>query len=484
MNCYLLVIDQGTSSCRTLAFNKKGQVLAKSQIEIEIETPQSSWVEQNAQALYDTQIKTIKNCVEQCSGISNCAGVSITNQRETIVAWHKITGAPLGPAIVWQDKRTLEFCNELTKSENEIKNLSGLPNDPYFSASKMKWFLENNTEVQKAYKNDELCIGTIDSWLIYRLSKGKRFVTDPTNASRTQLYNIEKGNWDSKLLDLFGIDPIVLAEVIDNDQVMATCEIESLKGLPILTSMGDQQAALFGHNALDVGEGKCTFGTGCFALSYQGHSFLPPKSKLMHTVAFKIDQEIHYAYEGNVMVAGAAIQFLRDNLGIIDSASQSEEVANQVSDSGGVVFVPALAGLGAPHWEPSVRGSLWGLSRGTNKSHIVRAALEGVAFSARELIEVLEMPGAVQIDGGMVENKLFCQILSDLLQAEVKVASSAELTARGVFGMSGIILGWWSLKEWQSNRIQYETYTPKLSTEVRGKMLDSWNQAIKQSMDW
>ncbi len=483
MSSFILSLDQGTSSCRTLAFNRQGKILAQAQKALPLQFPQPGWVEQDAEQLFKYQLQTAVQVFKNLNG-HKCAGIAIANQRETVVAWDRITGKALAPAIVWQDRRTTHFCKSLKNDAAEILQKTGLVIDPYFSASKMTWLLHHAPEVIQARRAGRLCLGTIDAWLVFKLTEGKSFSTDSTNACRTQLYGIQEGLWDLDLLERFGLTEDLLPEIHANNKIRGHIAGGALKGLPILTTLGDQQASLFGHATLTRGQGKATFGTGCFALSYQGTKVKAPYEGLLTSVAFELDRTPHFCWEGSVLVAGSALQFLRDNLGMLKTSAESETLARSVKHTGGVVFVPALAGLGAPQWDAQARGTLVGLDRGTTKAHIARATLEGVAFQARELIDLLGFGGSAMLDGGMSANGFFCEFLASLLQKPVHRAVDAEQTARGAFGMAGITLDWWDLSAWKRKRPDYEKIEPTLSRQECREKIKRWQSAVERSRGW
>jgi glycerol kinase len=429
----ILAIDQGTTSTRALVFNPAGDIVAKSQKELPLITPQSGWVEQDANQIW-ADVQSVCNDVLTQIPIDDVIGIAITNQRETSVLWDKDTGEPAYNAIVWQDRRTAEFCETLKDDEGDIQARTGLLADPYFSATKIKWILDHVDDASN------LIFGTIDSYLLWKLTEGRVHATDISNAARTLLFNIHDQKWDNVQCDRIGVPMDILPTVRDNCAEFGVTELFE-KPLPILAMAGDQQAATFGQTCFEKGQVKSTYGTGCFALMNTGNSAVISKNRLLSTIAWRINGETTYALEGSIFVAGAAIQFLRDNLGFFDDSSESEALALSVTDSDGVIFVPAFTGLGAPYWNPNARASITGMSRGTTKAHITRAALEAQAFQTRDLLESMQKDvGAditnIRVDGGLANNDFVCQSIADQTNATIDRPSSTEATVWGVAAMA------------------------------------------------
>jgi len=426
----ILAIDQGTTSTRALIFNARGDIIAKSQKELEIFTPQSGWVEQDANQIWADVVDTCNDVLAQVD-INHVIGIGITNQRETTGLWNKDTGEPAHNAIVWQDRRTADFCETLKPFESDIQARTGLLADPYFSATKIRWILDNLSP-RHSGEGRNLVFGTIDSFLLWKLTNGKTHATDASNAARTMLYNIHENQWDKTQCERIGVPMDMLPTVMDNCAEFGVTELFD-KPLPILAMAGDQQAATFGQACFDAGMVKSTYGTGCFALMNMGDTCVTSKNRLLSTIAWRINGKTTYALEGSIFVAGAAIQFLRDNLEFFDDASETENIATSVNDSDGVVFVPALTGLGAPYWNPNARGAITGLSRGTTIAHITRAALEAQAFQTRDLINAMEGDiKTIRVDGGLVANDFVCQQIANQTGAQIDRPMSTESTIWGL----------------------------------------------------
>lgn len=446
---YIVALDQGTTSSRSILYNLKGEELKQSSAAYECTYPQNGWVEQNADDIWKTQSETLKNVLSDIDPKAVIA-IGITNQRETIVAWDKNTGQPLAPAIVWQCRRTSDYCEQL-KSEGQqdfIKQRTGLPIDPYFSASKMRWLIDNSDAVRAAYQDDSLLFGTVDSWLIFNLTGnltgdliGNHY-TDSSNASRTQLMNLETCNWDADLLKLFDLKESVLPEIKPSAGDFGICNQFSLEA-PIKAVLGDQQASLFGHQAWKAGESKCTFGTGAFLMHNTGSEIVSSDTGLLSTLAWQIGSKKTYALEGSVFIAGSLIGWLRDKLGIISESSEVEELAMQAGSSKGVVLIPAFVGLGAPHWKADVRGVLSGLTSDIGRNEIAYAALEGIAHQVADLLDLPELAAmeSLKVDGGMIRNALFLEILANLTQKTIVKSARVETTAFGVYLLAAQEMG-------------------------------------------
>ena len=449
---YILSIDAGTTSSRAILFNKNAELIGIAQYEFTQFFPKEGWVEHDALEIWNTQLKAIKNVIKNSNvRPDEIDSIGITNQRETTVIWNKDNGQPVYNAIVWQDRRTASYCDKL-KEDNKselIQNKTGLVIDAYFSGTKIKWILDSKTEIRKLADNGQLIFGTIDTWLIWNLTKGKYHITDPSNASRTLLYNIKDDKWDDELLEIFDVPKNILPEVVDSSAISAYLDDEIMgTKIPITGIAGDQQAALFGQLCINPGDIKNTYGTGCFCVMNTGKSSVKSKNKMLSTIAWRIDGELTYALEGSVFVAGALIQWLRDKLGIIKEAPEVENLANTVKDNGGITFVPALSGLAAPYWDPYAQGTIFGITRGTENGHIARAALESIALRTRDIIIEMQKDANIKftnlkVDGGASNNNLLMQIQSDLLQTNVVRPKTTETTALGVAFLAGLASGFW-----------------------------------------
>ncbi|MBU6235225.1 MAG: glycerol kinase GlpK [Alphaproteobacteria bacterium] len=440
MKNLLLAIDQGTTSTRALVFNDKGEVLALAQKELSLFTPHDGWVEQDPEAIWNDTLATCLEVVAKV-GVANIAAIGITNQRETTVVWDKATGKPVYNAIVWQDRRTAGFCASLKNREPEVQQKTGLLCDPYFSGTKIRWVLDN---VEGA-KGRDLLFGTIDTFLLWRLTGGKVHATDATNASRTMLFNINTQSWDAGLLDMVGVPASMLPDVRDSGGDFGTTELLGAP-LPVRAILGDQQAALFGQACYREGMVKSTYGTGCFALMNIGTQFKASQNKLLTTIAWRLKGKTTYAIEGAIFVAGAAVQFLRDNLKLIKNSAETEGMATSVPDAGGVMFVPALTGLGAPFWDPHARGGIFGLTRGTTPAHIVRATLEAQAYQTRDLMDAMRAdtgitPATLRVDGGLSRNNFVCAQIANQLGCAVERPVNVETTAWGAAALAGLESG-------------------------------------------
>lgn len=484
---YILALDQGTTSSRAIVFNSNSQVVAISQKEFPQIFPKSGWVEHDPEIIWKTQLSTAKQALRKAKiSAQKISGIGITNQRETTVVWDRTTGKPIANAIVWQDRRTSDYCESLKKDNTHrlIRRLTGLELDAYFSATKIRWLLKNIKGAKAKAKAGHLAFGTIDTWLIWKLTGGQTHITDVSNASRTMLFNIETGDWDDRLLELFQIPRSMMPAIVSSSEIYD--ETSALgDSIPIAGIAGDQQAALFGQCCHRKGMVKCTYGTGCFLLMHTGNKPMPSKNRLLTTVAWKIGGKMEYALEGSVFTAGAAVQWLRDQLGIIKSAAEIESLANQVKDNGGVHFVPAFTGLGAPYWNPYARGIISGLSRGTSNSHIARAALEGIAFQVHDVIHSMSSDAntplrELRVDGGASQNNLLMQMQSNLLQAQVIRPTITETTALGAAYLAGLAVNVWKdkssiKKNWKASKI----FKPKMNKTTRTALLNGWKESVK-----
>ncbi len=449
----VLALDTGTTSARALVIDASGAVLASAQQEVGLSFPAPGWVDQDADELWEAQLRTARRALETAGvDASAVAGLGIANQRETTVVWDRATSEPVGPAIVWQDRRTAGLCEELRRAGGEalVRRKTGLLLDPYFSATKLRWLLDNVAGVRERARSGELAFGTVDSWLVWKLSGGRRHVTDATNASRTLLYDIRAGDWDDELLTLFGVPRELLPEVRDSSGVVGTADAALLgAAVPIAGLAGDQQAALFGQACTRRGSVKVTYGTGCFLLLHTGDEPAAAPPGLVSTVALQRDGRRTYALEGSVFCGGAAVQWLHDGLGLVGSGAEATTLAGSVPASDGVVFVPALSGLGAPHWDPHARGAIFGITRGTTAAHIARATLEGIAFQVADLYEA-EAAGAgiapveMRVDGGAAASDVLLQFQADLLGLPVTRAAQPEATAFGAAWLAGLATAVWA----------------------------------------
>ncbi len=484
----ILVLDAGTTSTRAIAFDTAGQIVASCGRPITQHYPQSGWVEHDAAEIW----RLSRDCLIEVSdtvGAPRIRAIGITNQRETIVFWDKASGEPLAPAIVWQDRRTADTCAALKAAGHEpaIQAQTGLLLDPYFSGTKIRWALDNWPQVAAAAAAGRLLVGTVESWLIWKLSAGARHVTDATNASRTLLMDLGTCQWDTGLCALFGVPPTILPAIVDCAGALATTAL--LGGeTPITGSAGDQQAAAIGQACLSPGQLKATYGTGCFLLAHAGP--VPPVSthRLLSTVAWRLDGVAAYALEGAIFTAGAAVQWLRDGLGIIADSAETEALAQSVADSGGVVFVPALAGMGAPHWQPAARGTLTGLSGGTTRAHIVRATLEAMGQQTADLVDALAADGVaaakLRVDGGMVANDWLCQDLANSLGIAVERPRVIETTALGAAMLAGVGAGIWaSLAEAAAAMSAPDrSFMPVIDQPARAGRRAAWARAVRQTL--
>lgn len=489
MNSYILSIDQGTTSSRAILFDINGNVCFSAQQEFTQIFPQDGWVEHDPEEIWQT---TLAVSIEACAEAKRLGGdinsVGITNQRETTVVWDKSTGKPIYNAIVWQDRRTASYCQNLKdkNTEDSITQKTGLLLDPYFSASKVNWILENVEGARERAVKGELAFGTIDSFLIWRLTDGQIHATDATNASRTMLFNIHEQKWDKELLDLFEIPVEMMAEVKDSADNYGICSSElKLTGIPIAGVAGDQHAALIGQACFKSGMIKSTYGTGCFVMLNTGDQAIRSKNRLLTTVAYRLNGKVTYATEGSIFVAGAGVQWLRDGLGIIKNAADTEAMAESQADNAGVYMVPAFTGLGAPHWDPDARGAIFGLTRNTNVENIVRAMLESICYQTADLFEAMEKDGVrpekLRVDGGMVNNNWLCDFLANVLGIPVERPKVTETTALGAAILAGLQTGVFEStdavqKQWQLDK----DFNVTMDKEVRNQLLAKWTEAVSK----
>ncbi len=488
MNSYILALDQGTSSSKAIVFDSEGTQLTCSQIETTQLFPRQAWVEQNAMEIWSS-IKQVMQ--EAAAGISDgqIEAIGITNQRETTIVWDSQTGRPICNAIVWQDRRTAEYCDFLKREglEEKIRRKTGLIIDAYFSATKIRWILRNVPGAAKKAKAGTLRFGTVDTWLLWKLTNGQVYATDVTNASRTMLFNINTLDWDEELLDLFEIPKSMLPELRDSSGILGYTRLNG-REVPIAGLIGDQQSALFGQMCVEEGSVKNTYGTGCFLLMNCGHKPIFSENRLLTTIAWKIGDRVDYALEGSIFVAGAVTQWLRDGLGIIKDSSEIETLATSVRDSGGVYFVPALTGLGAPYWDQTARGTIVGITRGTTAAHIARAALEGIAFQTMDVVAAMERDAEIliselKVDGGAAQNNLMMQFQADILGTEVIRSKVSNITALGAAYMAGLGVGIWSsVDELKARWKADKRFSRKASEERMNEAKAAWHSAIKKAL--
>lgn len=490
----VLAFDQGTTSSRAIAFEQSGAILGVAQREFTQHYPQPGWVEHDADEIFQTQLAVGREVIASCGlSASDIAAIGITNQRETTLLWDRSSGDPIHHAIVWQDRRTSEYCDSLRRDgyTQVVQEKTGLLIDSYFSGTKLRWLLDNVPGARQRAQRGELAFGTIDSWLIWKMTGGRVHVTDVTNASRTMLLNIETGQWDDELLSILDIPPSVLPKVRPSSEVYGETEKDLFGGpIKIAGAAGDQQAALFGQNCTHDRMAKNTYGTGCFMLMHIGDKPLVSKNQLLTTVAASTDSKFQYALEGSVFVAGAAVQWLRDGLGIIQSSSEIEALAESVPDSEGVYVVPALAGLGAPHWDSYARGTILGLTRGSHRGHIARATLEGIAFQVADVFDAMKQDSGhsieqLRVDGGASENNLLMQFQADIMKTQVVRPEVTETTSMGAAYLAGLAVGFWKdLDEiasiWKSERV----FEPSMGDDEVARRRERWNDALNRSMAW
>ena len=494
MSKYIMALDAGTTSNRCILFDKKGQVISVAQKEFTQYFPKPGWVEHDANEIWSSQLGVAVEAMAKIGVTAeDIAAIGITNQRETTIVWDKNTGEPVYHAIVWQCRRTSEYCDELKEKglTDKFREKTGLIIDAYFSGTKLKWILDNVEGVRERAEKGELLFGTVETWLIWKLTKGKVHVTDYSNASRTLLFNIKELKWDDEILAELNIPKSMLPEVKPSSEIYGYCDSAFLGGeIPISGAAGDQQAALFGQTCFNPGEAKNTYGTGCFMLMNTGEKPVFSENGLVTTIAWGLDGKVNYALEGSIFVAGAAIQWLRDELKIIESSADSEYMANKVKDTNGCYVVPAFTGLGAPHWDQYARGTIVGITRGVNKYHIVRATLESLAYQVNDVLQAMKADSkieleALKVDGGASQNNLLMQMQSDIIDAPVKRPVCVETTAMGAAYLAGLAVGYWKNKEeviknWEIDKV----FTPEISEEDRAKKIKGWNKAVKYSYGW
>lgn len=494
MKKYVMALDQGTTSCRAIIFDKNGKIAGVSQKEFTQHYPQAGWVEHDATEIWNTQVAVMRAVLQENNiAADDIAAVGITNQRETTVVWEKATGRPIYNAIVWQSRQTAGICEEIKAAGHEdyVRTTTGLVVDAYFSGTKVKWILDTVPGAREKAKNGELLFGTMDTWLIWNLTKGAAHVTEYSNASRTLMFNIKTLEWDKKMLEILDVPASMLPAVKDSSFVYGNVD-KSILGveIPIAGAAGDQQASLFGQACFEPGMVKNTYGTGCFMLMQTGEKLIPSKNGLVTTIAWGLNGKVEYALEGSIFIAGAIIQWLRDELKLIDNASDSEYFATQVKDSNGVYIVPAFAGLGAPYWDMYARGTIVGLTRGANKRHIVRAALESIAYQSKDLISAMESDSNIKletlrVDGGAVANNFLMQFQADILGVPVDRPEVIETTALGAAYLAGLAVKFWNstdevVKGWNLDK----KFAPEMDAENRNTLYKGWQKAIGRSKDW
>lgn len=491
---FILALDQGTTSSRAIIFDQKGQIVSVAQKEFKQYFPKQGWVEHDPDEIWSSQSAVmIEALLQKDIRPDQIAGLGITNQRETTIVWDRKTGKALYNAIVWQDRRTAAYCNELKEKGHAepIAAKTGLIIDAYFSATKIRWILENVEGARQKAEAGELAFGTVDSWLIWKLTAGKSHLTDITNASRTMIFNIHTQEWDNELLDLFGIPASMLPEVKSCSEVFTETAGDVLNTkIPIAGVAGDQQAALFGQLCIEPGMAKTTYGTGCFLVMNTGTQAVRSKNQLLTTVAWKIGNEINYALEGSVFIGGAAVQWLRDGLELFKKASETEKLAMSLNDNDGVYFVPALSGLGAPHWDQDARGAFFGITRGTTIAHMTRAALEAIAYQVYDVLKAMEKDSGkptqeLRVDGGATANNFLMQFQADLLGCEIKRPKIIETTAIGAAFLAGLAVGFWKNQEelqklWEAD----QSFQPTMDAQKRDQLIHFWHKAVERSKNW
>jgi glycerol kinase len=493
-NQFILALDQGTTSSRAILFDKKGQIRAVAQKDFEQKFPKAGWVEHDPMEIWTSQASVATEVLAKINLKANqIAAIGITNQRETTILWDRTTGEPVYNAIVWQDRRTSAYCNQLKENGHAemVNNKTGLIIDAYFSGTKINWILNHVEGAREKAEKGELCFGTVDSWLIWKLTGGKKHFTDITNASRTMLFNIHDKKWDQELLDLLQIPPSILPEVKSSSEIYCTTsgDIFSAK-IPIAGIAGDQQAALFGQLCYDPGMAKTTYGTGCFLVMNTGSKPVKSQNRLLTTIAWQIGDQVSYALEGSVFIGGAAIQWLRDGLELFRHAKESEQLAKSLKNNDGVYFVPALTGLGAPYWDQDARGAFFGITRGTTSAHFARAALEAIAYQVNDVLKAMEKDSgestkAMKVDGGAVENDFLMQFQTDLISCEIQRPKITETTALGAAFLAGLAVGYWKdLDELKTLSETEKIFTPSLDKELVNQYVHYWHKAIERTKNW
>ena len=488
---YILALDQGTTSSRAILFGHDGALIGTAQKEFTQYYPEPAWVEHDATEIWTAQVGVVRQLLAK-TGIpaTDIAAIGITNQRETTLIWDRVTGEPIHHAIVWQDRRTAGYCDELKERglEDHVRRTTGLVIDAYFSGTKINWLLENIPGARQRAEAGELCFGTMDSWLVYQLTGGKVHVTDVTNAGRTMLFDIRKRDWDERLLQELDIPRALLPEVKSSSEVYGETTLFGA-AIPIAGMAGDQHAALFGQACFEPGQAKNTYGTGCFMLLNTGTEAVASTHGLLTTIAWEVGGVTEYALEGSVFIAGAAIQWLRDGLKLIDEAPDSEYYARKVKDTGGVFVVPAFAGLGAPYWDMYARGAIFGLTRGTSKAHIVRATLQSLAYQVKDVLEAMQKDAGTElktlrVDGGASANNFLMQFQADILGTNVERPKIVETTALGAAMLAGLAVGFWKKEDLEATWQLDEAFVPGMSEGERAQRYSGWQKAVKRTMDW
>ena len=493
MSQYILAFDQGTTSSRAIVFNHEGEILSVAQKEFRQIFPQPGWVEHDATEIWSSQVGVASEAIARLNiRPGDIAAIGITNQRETTIVWDRATSQPIHHAIVWQDRRTARYCDELKAAGHEpmFQQKTGLFIDAYFSGTKLKWLLDNIPDAREKAQRGELAFGTVDSWLMWKLTGGQLHITDVSNASRTLLFNIHTQDWDDELLALLDIPRSLMPEVRDSSEVYAHTNEQFGAKIPIAGIAGDQQAATFGQAALRAGMAKNTYGTGCFALLNTGDQPISSQYKLLTTIGWRIGNRLDYALEGSVFVAGAVVQWLRDGLGIIRTSAEVEVLAQNVPDNGGVYFVPAFVGLGAPHWDSYARSLMIGMTRGTISAHIARAALESIAYQSADVLAAMKQDAQLQlselrVDGGASKNDLLMQFQADILGVPVVRPKVSETTALGAAYLAGLAVGYWESEAEIMHHWQLEKrFEPTMSQDQRESLLSNWRRAVERSKSW
>jgi glycerol kinase len=491
---FVMALDQGTTSSRAILFDASGRAAAIDQYEFEQHFPKPGWVEHDADEIFESQLRAARGVLEKAgASATDVATIGITNQRETTVVWERATGMPIHRAIVWQSRQTVPICDDLRARglEDEVKSRTGLLIDAYFSGTKIRFILDSVDGAQRRAEAGELCFGTVDSWLLFKLTKGRVHATEYSNASRSMLYNIHDLQWDDLLLDALKIPRAMLPEVKDSSCEFGEIDAEWLgAALPVTGMAGDQQASLFGQGCVEPGLVKNTYGTGCFALMNTGSNAPVSDTGLLTTLAWGLDGQVDYALEGSIFVAGAAVQWLRDGLGLIQDASETEAAAMAVPDTGGVYLVPAFVGLGAPYWDEKARGALVGITRGTEKNHLIRATLESIAYQTRDVMDCMAKDSGVtsktlRVDGGACQNNFLMQFQADILGVEVERPDVLEVTALGAAALAGLAVGFWTDRTQLDQATgRHTVFAPSISEDLRESLYTGWKHAVERSKDW
>ncbi len=491
---YILSLDQGTTSSRAILFNHEGKIVSVAQKEFKQIFPKAGWVEHDPGEIWSSQVSVAAEAVSKASiTAAGVAAIGITNQRETTIVWNRKTGKPVYNAIVWQDRRTAEICKKLKEDGHtgNFRKKTGLVLDPYFSGTKVKWILDNVDGARKLAENGDLLFGTVDSWLVWKLTEGEVHITDVTNASRTLLYNINELKWDDELLEILDIPKSMMPEVKSSSEVYGHSGPEMFaRKIPISGIAGDQQAALFGQVCSNPGMAKNTYGTGCFMLMQTGETPIESKNNLLTTIAWQLNGKTYYALEGSIFIGGAVVQWLRDGLGLINKSEEIEQLAGKVKDTDGVYMVPAFSGLGAPHWDPFARGLIIGITRGTESAHIARAALDSIAYQSTDLLRAMESDSGIslkelRVDGGASVNNLLMQFQADLLGVPVIRPTITETTALGAAYLAGLAIDFWDDISTISDKWEVDKrFEPGMKTEKKKELLGGWNKAVERAKNW